>query len=116
MIEKSSTLERNKSITNQNNLANVQLDKQTKKNVDGNTFTLVIEDWKKFSECLSKDDKNTFIKMINDCYNGYHDSINSHIKEKSDSCLTRTTSLFMALFLYQQKQINLIKSKQCFLN
>ncbi len=116
MIENSSILEQDKSITNLDNLMNVQFDKQIKKNLDRNISALVIEDWKYFCECLIKDDKNTFIKMVNDCYNGYHNSINSHIKEKSDSCLTRTTFLFMTLFLYQQKQINLLKSKQYVLN
>ncbi|MBA3750440.1 MAG: hypothetical protein H0X03_06025 [Nitrosopumilus sp.] len=115
IIEKSSILAQNKSITNQNNLESIQLNKQTKMNVDIDTNNHVIEVWK-FSDCINKDDKNTFNNMITDCYNDYHNSINSNIKDKSDSCLTRTTSQFMALFLYQQKQINLIKSKQGFLN
>jgi hypothetical protein len=116
MIENSSILEQDKSITNLDNLMNVQFNKQTKKNLNRDISALIIEDWKYFCECLSKDDKNTFIKMVSDCYNGYHNSINSHIKEKSYSCLTRTTFLFMTLFLYQQKQINLLKSKQYVLN
>jgi hypothetical protein len=112
MIENSSILEQDKSITNLDNLMNVQFDKQIKKNLDMNISALVIEHWKYFCECLIKDDKNIFIKMVND----YHKSINSHIKERSDSCLTRTTFLFMTLFLYQQKYINLLKSKQYVLN
>jgi hypothetical protein len=112
MIENSSILEQDKSITNLDNLMNVQFDKQTKKNLNRDMSALIIEDWKYFCECLIKDDKNIFIKMVND----YHNSINSYIKEKSDSCLTRTTFLFMTLFLYQQKQINLLKSKQYVLN
>jgi hypothetical protein len=112
MIENSSILEQDKSITNLDNLMNVQFDKQTKKNLNRDMSALIIEDWKYFCECLIKDDKNIFIKMVND----YHKSINSHIKERSDSCLTRTTFLFMTLFLYQQKYINLLKSKQYVLN
>jgi hypothetical protein len=112
MIENSSILEQDKSITNLDNLMSVQFDKQIKKNLDMNISALVIEHWKYFCECLIKDDKNIFIKMVND----YHKSINSHIKERSDSCLTRTTFLFMTLFLYQQKYINLLKSKQYVLN
>ena len=104
MIENSSIPEQDKSITNLDNLMSVQFDKQIKKNLDMNISALVIEHWKYFCEYLIKDDKNTFLKMVNDCYNGYHNSINLHIREKSDSCLTRTTFLFMILFLYQQKQ------------
>jgi hypothetical protein len=95
---------------------NVQFDKQIKKNLDRNLSALVIEDWKYFCECLIKDDKNTFIKMVNDCYNGYHNSINSHIKEKSDSCLTRITYLFInknkSIYLNQ----NNVFSINCVLN
>ena len=104
MIENSSIPEQDKSITNLDNLMSVQFDKQIKKNLDMNISALVIEHWEYFCEYLIKDDKNTFLKMVNDCYNGYHNSINLHIREKSDSCLTRTTFLFMILFLYQQKQ------------
>ena len=66
MIENSSILEQDKSITNLDNLMNVQFDKQTKKNLNMDMSALIIEDWKYFCECLIKDDKNTFIKMVND--------------------------------------------------
>lgn len=76
-----------------------------------------IQDWKKFVDCLTKDDKNIFFEMINDCYSQYNKSINTNIKEKdADSCIARTNSLFMALLLYQQKQINLIKINQGFID
>jgi hypothetical protein len=114
MIENSSIPEQDKSITNLDNLMSVQFDKQIKKNLNMNISALVIEHWKYFCEYLIKDDKNTFIKMVNDCYNGYHNSINSRIIEKSDSCLTRTTFLFMTLFLYQQKQINYLNQNNIF--
>lgn len=76
-----------------------------------------IKDWNKFLDCLTKDDKNIFIEMINDCYDNYNKSINASIKEKTaGSCMTRTNSLFMALILCQQKQINLIKANQRFID
>jgi hypothetical protein len=62
MIENSSILEQDKSITNLDNLMSVQFDKQIKKNLDMNISALVIEHWKYLCECLIKDDKNTFIK------------------------------------------------------
>jgi len=76
----------------------------------------VIEDWRKFIDCLDKEDRDTFLAMITNCYDSYFGAINSSIKEKSNSCMTRTISLFMALILYQQKQINLIKDNQRFLD
>jgi hypothetical protein len=118
ITEKSSSImvkDKDDDTINQNNLESIQLDKKQTKKENGDIYTYysqIIEDWKKFCVCLSEDDKNTFVDMITDCYNSYYKSINSNIKEeKSDSCLTRTISLFMALILYQQKQINLIKSK-----
>jgi hypothetical protein len=66
---------------------------------------------KKFIQCLHyDDDKNNLVSMIEICYNVYLDSIFSSVKEEPKSCLTGTISLIMALFLYQQKQISLIKS------
>ncbi|HXT83133.1 MAG TPA: hypothetical protein VN704_02200 [Verrucomicrobiae bacterium] len=84
---------------------------------NNNNNNQFIKDWKKFSDCLTSDDKSIFIEMINDCYINYNKSINANIKEKdTNSCLTRIISLFMALILYQQKQINLIKANQRFVN
>ena len=67
---------------------------------------------KKFIHCLcdDHDDKNNFVSMVEICYNVYLDSIFSSVKEKPLSCLTGTISFIMALILYQQKQISLIKS------
>jgi hypothetical protein len=77
----------------------------------------LVKDWNKFLDCLAKEDKNVFIEMINDCYKNYNKSIDESIKEKgTNSCITRSISLFMALILYQQKQINLIKSNQRFID
>ena len=82
------------------------------------TSNKIIEEWSKFIDCLSEEDKNTFIFMINSCYNNYYNSIEANIKGNfaDTSCLTRTLSLYMALILDQQKQINLIKSNQRFLD
>ncbi|MDN5868644.1 MAG: hypothetical protein L0H55_14760 [Candidatus Nitrosocosmicus sp.] len=82
-------------------------------------YARILEDWKKFCDCLSKEDESIFVKMIKSCYDHYYLSINSccnnknseNIKDKkAGSCVTKTTSLFMALFLYQQKQLELIKT------
>ncbi len=83
-------------------------------------YNEIINNWKKFIECLSPDDRHTFVYMIRDCYNAYHESIDSSMEKKqrsnNNSCLNHSTPLFMALILYQQKQINLIKAKQWFLS
>lgn len=94
-------------------------------------YLKILEDWQDFSDCLSKEDESVFVDMITNCYINYHSSINScHDKEdgnknennkfdkskESKSCLNRINSLFMALFLYQQKQLNLIKSDQIFID
>ncbi|MER5174295.1 MAG: hypothetical protein ABJB76_09855 [Candidatus Nitrosocosmicus sp.] len=100
----------NYSLVDKRQLGKAKTEEDNKKD-DSNK---VIEDWKKFVDCLNNDDKHIFITMIKNCYDNYNKSINANIKEKSQSCLTRTISLFMALILYQQKQINLIKSKQSF--
>lgn len=69
------------------------------------------KDLKKFIHCLrDDDDKNNLVSMVKICYDVYLDSIFSSVKEKPLSCLTGTISLIMALILYQQKQISLIKS------
>lgn len=86
-------------------------------------FAQILEDWKEFSECLSKEEEAVFVEMITCCYDSYHLSINSNNSgskkdknnnqdKKSNPCLSRTASLFMALFLYQQKQLELIKADQ----
>lgn len=86
-------------------------------------YSQILEDWKEFSACLNKEDESNFIDMITNCYNSYHRSINSYNNsniynnkfsndKKSGSCLNRINSLFMALFLYQQRQLNMIKSNQ----
>ena len=73
-------------------------------------YQKVIENWEKFADCLNENDKNIFIKMIKECYFQYSKSITSNKKEKFNPCLTQ--SLFMALILHQQKQIDKIKTKQ----
>ncbi len=76
-----------------------------------NSSKYMSKELKKFIHCLSDDDdKNNLVFMIEICYNVYLDSIFSSVKEKPLSCLTGTISLIMALILYQQKQISLIKS------
>jgi hypothetical protein len=77
-------------------------------------FNKMIQDWNKFIDCLSKDDDFIFMELISDCYGCYYKSIHSSIKEKSESHHSRTMSLFMALILYQQKQIDTIKRDQGF--
>lgn len=79
-------------------------------------YKVIMKDWKRFKDCLNKEDENIFTNMIRDCYINYHNSIRSNLKENSESCHSRITSLFMALILYQQKQINFIKSSQRFLD
>jgi hypothetical protein len=69
-------------------------------------FNKIIQDWNKFINCLNEDDEFIFMKMISECYDSYHKSINSGIKENSDSCHCRHFAFIMALILYQQKQIN----------
>ena len=69
-------------------------------------FNKIIQDWNKFIDCLNEDDESIFMKMISDCYDSYHKSINSSIKENSDSCHSRHFAFIMALILYQQKQID----------
>jgi len=69
-------------------------------------FNKIIQDWNRFIECLNEDDEFIFMKMISDCYDTYHKSINSSIKENSDSIPSRHFAFIMALILYQQKQID----------
>lgn len=69
-------------------------------------FNKIIQDWNKFIDCLNEDDESIFMKMISDCYERYHKSINSSIKENSDSCHSRHFAFIMALILSQQKQID----------
>ena len=69
-------------------------------------FNKIIQDWNRFIECLNEDDEFIFMKMISDCYDTYHKSINSSFRENSDSCHSRRFVFIMALILYQQKQID----------
>ncbi|MDN5846473.1 MAG: hypothetical protein L0H53_09395 [Candidatus Nitrosocosmicus sp.] len=87
---------------------------ETADNENKSAFYKIVEDWKKFYECLSKEDHDIFVNMIVACYNRFHDSINSSTKDKNSSAnhLTSSLSLFTALLIYQQEQIHLIKSKQ----
>jgi len=88
-------------------------------------FAQLLREWKEFSDCLSKEDESIFIEMITRCYDSYHLAIDSYNniqngkiantkKEKGQqrSSVRTTTSLFMALYLYQQKQLNYMKSNQ----
>ena len=83
----------------------------------------ILKEWKKFSDCLSKENESIFIEMITRCYDSYHLAINSynniHNRKNANkgerqqrSLIKTTTSLFMALYLYQQKQLNHMKSNQ----
>jgi hypothetical protein len=69
-------------------------------------FNKIIQDWNRFIECLNEDDEIIFMKMISDCYDTYHESINSNTRENSNSCHSRRFAFIMALILYQQKQIS----------
>ncbi|MBA2267453.1 MAG: hypothetical protein M3Q77_08590 [Thermoproteota archaeon] len=79
-------------------------------------FNKIIQDWNKFIDCLNEDDEFIFMKMIGDCYNSYHKSINQSFKANSDSCYSRHFAFIMALILYQQKQIDSVKSIQRLFN
>lgn len=83
----------------------------------------LLKEWKEFSDCLSREDESIFIEMIACCYDSYHLAINSYNNSnkfrnpnkeigKQRSSSRATTSLFMALYLYQQKQLNCMKSNQ----
>ena len=86
-------------------------------------FSQILKEWKEFSDCLSKEDESIFIEMIARCYDDYHLAINSYENSRNSNNANRekgsrrssaktTTSLFMALYLYQQKQLNYMKSNQ----
>jgi hypothetical protein len=81
-----------------------------KESSEDQNYKKIIENWRKFKDCLNENDKNTFIKIIKECYFQYSLSILSNNKEKFNPCLTQ--SLLMALILHQQKQIDKIKEKQ----
>jgi hypothetical protein len=72
-------------------------------------YNKIISCLKRFSESLSADDEIVFMNMISDCYRSYRNSIHSNMNEKSQSCILKNMSLFMANILYQQKKIELIK-------
>jgi hypothetical protein len=74
-------------------------------------YNMIIHELKRFSESLSIDDEIVFLNMISDCYQSYKNSIHSNINnKKSQSSSFRNISLFMAIILYQQKQIDLINN------
>lgn len=86
-------------------------------------FVQILKEWKEFSDCLSKEDESLFIEMIARCYDDYRLAINSYKNSHNSNNANRdkgqqrssaktTTSLFMALYLYQQKQLNYMKSNQ----
>ncbi|MBA3749327.1 MAG: hypothetical protein H0X03_00230 [Nitrosopumilus sp.] len=73
-------------------------------------YEQVIENLRKFIDCLRENDKNAFIKMIKECYFKYSKPITSNKNGKFDPCLVQY--MIMAIILYQQKQIDEIKEKQ----
>ncbi len=66
-------------------------------------ITKEIDSWKSYSECLRKQDRELFYKMLNSCYK-YSSSIN--VKEREYS----TTSILMTILLEHHK--NLLLSKK----
>ena len=66
-------------------------------------ITKEIDSWKSYSECLRKQDRELFYKMLNSCYK-YSSSINIKGKEYS------TTSILMTILLEHHK--NLLLSKK----
>lgn len=110
---------------NEENLSNfIAVAKNDKTWYKDYNYTRILEEWKEFSDCLSKEDESTFVEMISSCYDSFNLSINSIYDSSSRDRMNRnekqrlgssnTTSLFMALFLYQQKQLELIKvNKTC---
>ena len=71
-------------------------------------LTKEIESWKGFADSLRKDDRNLFIKMLDDCFK-YATAINA----KGEPFPTE--SLLMTLLLLQQKIIDslIIKISKC---
>ncbi|MGC2429184.1 MAG: hypothetical protein WA421_19285 [Nitrososphaeraceae archaeon] len=63
------------------------------------TLTKEIESWKGFADSLREDDRNLFMKMLDDCYK-YAAAINA----KGEPFATEP--LLMALLLSQQKMID----------
>ena len=62
-------------------------------------LTKEIESWKGFADSLREDDRNLFMKMLDDCYK-YAAAINAKGEPFS------TEPLLMALLLSQQKMID----------
>ena len=62
-------------------------------------LTKEIESWKGFADSLREDDRNLFMKMLDDCYK-YATAINAKGEPFS------TEPLLMALLLSQQKMID----------
>lgn len=74
-------------------------------------YNKIIHELKRFSESLSIDDEIIFLNMISGCYRSYRNSIYSNINNKKlQSSSFRNMSLFIAIILYQQKQIDLINN------
>ncbi len=71
-------------------------------------LTKEIESWKGFADSLRKDDRNLFIKMLDDCFK-YAAAINA----KGEPFPTE--SLLMTLLLLQQKIVDslIIKISKC---
>ncbi len=89
-----------------------KLDNLTQESFKDENCQQIIDNWSKFTDCLNKNDKTRFIKMIKECYLKYSKSIMSNKREKFDPCITE--SLLMALIFDQQKQIDKIKEKRYF--
>jgi hypothetical protein len=86
-------------------------------------YARILEEWKEFTDCLSKEDESIFVEMISNCYSNFHLSINSINNNSSSEQINRNNkqgvcsssspvSLFMALLLYQQKQLKFIRTNQ----
>ena len=71
-------------------------------------LTKEIESWKGFADSLRKDDRNLFIKMLDDCFK-YAAAINAKCEPFP------TESLLMTLLLLQQKIVDslIIKISKC---
>lgn len=63
-----------------------------------NIITKEIESWKSYADCLTKQDRELFYKMLNSCYR-YSSSITVQGKEYS------TTSILMSILLEHHKEL-----------
>lgn len=71
------------------------------------SYDKIISNWNEFIDCLSEDDKQLLLKIIDKCYSKYRESIKAI--ENSDYSLF--TGLLMSILIDQQIQIDRLLSK-----